>query len=418
MNEQNTASWERRLGNGLDALAESEAPVATVTVEDIVASGRRARRRRRNRTTFALSAALVTVMALTFGALAMARHGGALAPPTGDGPSPGSSASVGMGSDPAQANLAFGWLPASMDGTNEIEQFAGGTNFKAGVSPHTYVLPADGPGGTFLQAWGPGADSLTVSAAGPGSGMPQGQTSSPAGTVDGHQAWWAGGAPGSQQATSGGTLTLYWRYEPNAWATVTYHGTPDTAAGTMLLHIANTLVIGPTKPYALPFHLASAPAGMHVFSFNLNLPSRQNSQFGDGALILCLKSPCDSSGLVESAASGGLLVSQQPTTWQGGEPVDVNDAPMLMPGTDTPIQVPGAATPSHESVTVDGHSATLWTEPNGATLTFTYDGTSALVSAADAEYRALGGEAGFLSFCRSLTWYGPNPAHWTTDVIG
>jgi hypothetical protein len=419
VNEQNTDLWQQRLGEDLNALADLAAPVATVSVGDVVGSGRRARRRRRHRSAVALSAVLVLVAALTVGALAMAHHDGALAPPAGNVPSPGGSASSGKDSDPAQAGLAFGWLPSSMNGTNEIEQFAAGTNFMAGANSHTALLPMDGPGGTFLQAWQSGAVSLTASITGPGSGIPQGQSLSSAGTVDGHQAWWADGAPGSQQATSGGALTLYWQYEPNALATITYHGTPDAAAGIMLLHVANTLVIGPTKSYALPFHLPSAPSGMHAYSFNLNLPSRENSQFGGGSLILCLKNPCNSFGTVASGTPGGLFISQQPTTWDGGEQTDLNDAPMLVPGTDSPIQAPGAtAAPSHQSVTVDGHPATLWTETSGATLTFNYDGTTALVSAADAEYQALGGATGFLSFCQSLTWYGPNPAHWTTDVIG
>ena len=413
MNEQNAAVWERRVAESLEALAESEVPTATVTVEDIVAAGRRARLRHRSRRAFALTAALVAATALTLGALAVARNGDDPAPPAGQSPSPGSSASAGTGSDPAVADLSFGWLPTSLDGTNEIEQFAPGTDFKASVNSHTYLPPDDGPGGSFLQAWGSGAVSLTAGIEAPGSGIGSDLTLSPAGTVEGHEAWWADGTPGSTQATSGGALMLYWQYEPNAWATVTYHGTPDAAAGTMMLHVASALVIGPTKPYALPFHLQSLPAGMHAFSFNLNLPHLQGSQFGDGALILCVKSPCNAIG-----AAGGLLVSQQPTTWLGGETVDINDAPMLMPGTNTPIQEGSTTTPSHKSVTVDGHAATLWTNATGATLTFTYDGTSVVVSAADAEYAALGGETGFLDFCRSLTWLGPNPAHWTTNVIG
>lgn len=415
MNEQNTAVWERRLGEGLDALAESEAPAATVTVEDIIASGRRARQRRRGRGAFALTAMLITATALTFGALAIARHGGAVTPPAGHSPSPGGSASTVPGSDLAHADLAFGWLPPSLDGTNEISAFTPGSDFKAGAGSRP-LPPGDGPGGTFLQAWASGSVSLTASIEGPGSGIGTGMSLSSAGTVAGHPAWWADGAPGSTQAASGGELMLYWQYEPNAWATVTYHGTTDTATGAMLLHVADTLVIGPTKPYALPFHMQSAPAGMHAFSFNINLPERQGSQYGDGALILCLKSPCNAA---LDGSPGGLLVSQQPTTWLGGELVTLNGAPMLVPGTNTPMSGP---TLSHESVIVDGHPANLWTNATsptaGATLTFAYDGTTVLISAAGAEYSSLGGETGFLGFCRSLTWLGPNPADWTVNVIG
>lgn len=69
-------------------------------------------------------------------------------------------------------------------------------------------------------------------------------------------------------------------------------------------------------------------------------------------------------------------------------------------------------------VTVGGHAALLWTNSNGATLSFTYGVARVVIQAAGKEYQALGGRDGFLTFCRSLRWFGADPTHWTTNVLG
>lgn len=408
MNAQNTDLWEQRLGDGLNALAESEAPVATVTVADVITAGRRQIRRRRSRTAFVLSAVLVAGTALTFGALALTRHGSAASPPAGETVSAGPSASIGAGSDPATPTIAFGWLPATLNGEYEVSQDATGPNYTAGVNPRTNLPPFDGPGDSGVQVWAPGDVILTADVSGPGGGIPPDTTRAAAGAVQGHQAWWTTGAPGSKKAATVGNLSLMWQYEPNAWASVSYVGKTDAANGTMVLKVANNLVIGPANAYALPFRMTRLPAGMHADSVDIDLPHRQNAQVGAAALRLCAASPC--------TGGGGLVIAQQSTTWGNNSSLAVDDAPQINWVTHQPMPELHLAPAS--TVTVDGHAAKLWTNTKGATLNYAYGTSSVTISAADAEYKALGGESGFLAFCRSLTWFGPNPAQWTTNVIG
>jgi hypothetical protein len=407
VNEQNTAVWEQRLGDGLNALAESAAPAATVTVADVIAAGRREIHRRRTRAAFTLSAVLVAGAALTFGALALAHGGGASAPPAETSVTAVASPSIGAGADPAAPTIAFGWLPASLNGEYEVSQNATGPNYTNGVNPHTNLPVFDGPGVSGVQVWAPGDVILTASVSGPGSGVAPDLTFTAAGTVDGHQAWWTTGAPGSRKASTSGNLYLLWQYEPDAWASVSYHGNTDDANGAMILKVANNLAIGPVNAYALPFRMTGLPSGMHADAVDIDLPHQQGAQVGAAALRLCVTSPC---------TGGGLVITQGSTTWDNNSTLTVDDAPQINPFTGDPM--PEVSLPSPKSVTVDGHTAKLWTNAGGATLTFTYGDSRVLISAAGAEYTALGGESGFLTFCDSLTWFGPNPAQWTTSVIG
>ena len=124
MNQQtDDLSWRQRLGDGLVALAEAEAPTRTVTVADVIEAGRLHIRRRRRRTAFALSAVLVAGTALSFGALALANRGGGAPPADGD-PTTAATSSIGTGSDLAAPIVAFGWLPASFSGAYEVQQYA------------------------------------------------------------------------------------------------------------------------------------------------------------------------------------------------------------------------------------------------------------------------------------------------------
>ena len=413
MSEQIQSSrWEQRLGDGLTALAEVEAPAASVTVADVIEAGRRQSRRRRSRTAFALSAVLIAAAALSFGALAMADHGGSNAP-ADDLPGPVASSSIGAGSDPAAPIIAFGWLPASLNGEYEVQQYSTGPNYNSGINRTTGLPLSDGPGGSSVQVWAPGDVILTASVYGPGSGTDPGiKFTFPAGAVDGHKAWWTSGAPGSKTAASAGNLVLMWQYEPSAWATIYYHGNTGAASGTMLLKVANSLVIGPTNPTALPFRLTGLPAGIHADAVDIDLPRQHGAQVGAAALRLCVASPCADSG-------GGLVVSQESMTWQNNSTFAVDDAPQTysIPN-NTPVKQASIKQNPSTPVTIDGHAAKLWTSPSGATLTFTYDGAKVTIAAAGAEYRVLGGESGFLAFSRSLTFLGSNPADWTTDVIG
>jgi hypothetical protein len=380
----------------------------TVTVADVIAAGRREIHRRRNRAAFTLSAVLVAGAALAFGALALA-HGGGSAPPAQTGVTAAPSPSIGSGSDPAAPTIAFGWLPANLNGEYEVSQSATGPNYTHGVDPRTNLPAFDGPGLSGVQVWAPGDVILTAGVSGPGSGVEPDLTIAAAGTVDGHQAWWGTGAPGSKKASAVGNLYLMWQYEPDAWASVVYHGNTDAADGAMVLKVANNLTIGPANAYALPFRMTGLPSGMHADAVDIDLPHEQGSQVGAVALRLCVTSPCSDGG-------GGLVISQQSTTWVNNSTFTVDGAPQVNPFTAG--STPGNSLPAGKSVSVDGHSAELRTNAKGATLTFTYGDSRVLISAADAEYKAVGGESGFLAFCDSLTWFGSNPAQWTTSVLG
>jgi hypothetical protein len=385
MNEQNTALWERRLGDGLNALidGDADAPAATVTVTvaDLIAAGRVARRRRRRHSTFTLSAVLVVVAILSFGAVLAAGHDQSMAPPAKGGP----PASIGTASDPAAPIVSFGWLPTALQGEYDIDQ---------------------DPGSSDVTAWNvQGGASLEAYVNGYGSGFQPGPS---AGAVRGHQAWW-GAAPGSGQAAAGMRLVLMWHYAPGAWASLDYYnGTTDAAAGAMLLKVADNLVIGPPHAQALPFRLPKIPAHMHTDGVRVYLDQWQTTHLGDTALRFCVTSPCE---------SGGLIVSQQSSTYLNavlsqGLFHDAQADPF------TGLDRPGTDKSTNRSVTVDNQQAKLWTTADNATLLFSDDGSAVMVSAAGTEYQAIGGESGLIAFARSLTWLGSNPAHWTTNAVG
>lgn len=384
MNEQNTALWERRLGDGLNALIDddADAPAPTVTVADLIAAGREARRRRRRHSAFALTAVLVVSAALSFGAVLAAGHDESMAPPAKGGP----PSSVGTASDPAAPIVSFGWLPAALRGEYDIDQ---------------------DPGSSDVTVWNVrGGASLEAYVNGYGSGFEPGPS---AGTVRGHQAWW-NAAPGSGQAAAAMRLVLMWHYAPDAWASIDYYnGATDAAAAATLLKVADNLVIGPPHAQALPFRLPRMPAHMHTDAVRVYLDQWQNAHLGDAAVRLCVTSPC---------TGGGLIVSQQSSTY-------LNAVLSMNPlSHDTQIDPftgdfrPGTDKSTSRSVTVDGRQAKLWTTADSATLVFSDDGSGVMVSATGAEYQAIGGESGLIAFARSLTWLGSSPAHWTTNAVG
>jgi hypothetical protein len=398
--QTNTASWPERLGDRLNALAESEAPGATVTVDSVIASGRRRLRRRAH--ALALAAALVGVIALAAGVLAIAGPGhdsGGAVPATSHSGTPNPAPT-----DPLSPSIAFGWLPTSLNGLYEAEKSASGPNYNEPVSPTTDAPADNGPGLSTLRVWSTGVDFLTASATEPGSGMASGNGKIAAGDVQGHQAWWTSGAPSSAKAAPVGNLVVQWQYEPNAWASVSYHGQSDAAAGAMVLKVADSLKIGPLHPVALPFSLSTIPAGMHVDATLVNLSQPHGAKQGTASLRICAASPC-------SPDTGGLVIVQQGASFSGNSMLAVFDAPL------PDVQEPDGQLSQGTAVNVNGHSAEVWTNSKGATLTFVYEGASVTISAADTEYKDLGGLNGFLAFCRSLSWYGASPSHWTTDVL-
>lgn len=138
---------------------------------------------------------------------------------------------------------------------------------------------------------------------------------------------------------------------------------------------------------------------MQLGGVNIDLPKQHGAQVGEASLQLCVVNPC--------GESGGLVVTQQSMTWINSSMLGVEAAPL-------PYQIGGGP---GTAVTINGRSARLWTNSQGATVYFVYGKAVVTISAAGAEYKALGG-SGFLAFCRSLAFLGANPADWTTDVIG
>ena len=394
MNEQNTDLAEQRLSDRLDALAESEPPAPAVTVETVIAAGRRAVRRRRARGALGLTASLAAAAALAFGVVAAAGGHGTAAPAAGRA---SASATAGPVTEANSPTLVFGWLPPQFDGQYQTSWYATGSNYNKPVDPTTNLPPSDGPGGYGVGISGTGNQSLTVSLTGPGSGTPPVKFTDSAGTVHGHQAWWATGAPGSTKAESAKRLYLMWQYAPDAWADMYYNGDADAAAGTMLLKVADHLVIGGPSPITLPFRFTALPGGLHADGIDTTVQKLTGSQHGSAAVRLCVQSPC-------VAGNGTLVVSQVSPSFP--YPIFENyDAPLPNPGT------------AYTNVNVDGHTAQLRTNAVGATLTFSYDGTDVRIGVSGAEYEAVGGKSGFLAFCRSIDWLGGNPADWTSHYL-
>lgn len=390
MNEYDTTLFEQRLGDAFDGIVAGELPSA-VTVAGLVESGRRQVRRRRTRAAFGASVAMVmvTAIAVTIGVVAgSGPRGGAL----GVGQitaKPSASASVrtdlmvGTSTDPAAPIIAYGWLPPGHSGEFQISQ--------------------DDTGASGLSVWGPGSEYISTFVQAPGVTPVAASNRVPAGDVQGHPAFWVMGAPGTAKAASAATLYLMWQYEPGAWASVMLSNAATSVAnGEMLLEIARNLKIGPAHPVAMPYHLPTLPGGIRPDSVDVDLPHQQGSQTGSAALRLCIVSPC--------FQTGGLLIRQDSTTWMAGSSLGVDSAP----------QSPGGRAPTSGGtpVTVGGNAARLWTNASGATLSFTYGTATVAIEAAGKEYQALGGLDGFLAFCRAVTWYGADPAHWTTNVLG
>ncbi|MBR7836863.1 hypothetical protein KDL01_26530 [Actinospica durhamensis] len=396
---------EQRLEAALEALAAQDAPPAAVSVSGLIETGRAARRRR-GRVAITLSTALAVCAALGVGVAA--ENGGEHGPgQTGSGtPSPTAS----VGADPAAPIIAFGWLPAGSDGEYEVDQSATGPDYLKPVDLKTGWIPLDGPGTSEVQVWGPGAQILTAGVQGAGSGASPGHGAASAGLVQGHPAWWAGGAPGSASAARNESLDLQWQYAPGAWATVMLNNAKtDSANGLMMLRVAQSLVIGPADRNPLPFRIPALPAGLHVDSVSIDLRQRTGARVGAAALRLCLTSPC-----AANDETGGLVISQSSTLWTANSSLAVDGAPDVLPNGNVDIAADGSETP----VTVDGRAGRLYVQGTGATLLITDGTTRILVQAAGAEYRAVGGRTGLLAFAASIAWLGTDPAHWTTQVIG
>jgi hypothetical protein len=409
VNEQDIALWERRLGDGLNALADDEAPAPRVMVANVIAAGRVVRRRRR-RTVFALCAVLVAATALTFGAVTAVSRGGSVSqiPAAPSDTDPGitaaPTASLASGSDPA-VGIRFGWLPSETIGAYEVSRQVTGPDHggEPVIAANTGNAP-NGLGYSSVLAWS-SKILMTATIFPPGDRLDPAGTYYPAGTVLGHQAQWAVFCS-KCSIGEGGLLDLVWQYAPGTWASVSYSGETSTAIRGVVQKVAANLVIDKNVAYAMPFHLAKLPAGLHTDQVLVSFPKAQNPQVGTAQLLLCATSPCDDMAKLD----GGLLVSQQTTTRS------TVGSSTYQPG----ITVPDAPSTAEagQPITIDGKAGRIWVGAKGASISFPYDYTYATISAADAEYQAIGGKVGLIAFADSLTWYGPDPSHWTTDVIG
>jgi len=279
--------------------------------------------------------------------------------------------------------IAFGWLPPGHDGQ--------------------YQISLDDTGASEVEVWGPGSEFLSAFVKASDSATDASLTHIPAGDVQGHPAFWATGAPDTPTAASSGSLYLTWQYSPG-WSAVLMlsNAAPGKANGEMVLEVARHLEIGPAHQAAMPFHLPALPGGIHPESVDVDLPHSQGPNAGSAALRMCIVSPC--------FQTGGLLIRQDSTMWMAGSSLAIDSAP----------QSPGGGAPKSGGtpVTIGGRAARLWTNASGATVSFTYETAKVTIEAAGAEYQALGGKDGFLAFCGSLTWFGADPAHWTTNVLG
>lgn len=405
MNEQKTALWERRLGDGLNTLidAGADAPASAVTVAQVMAEGREIRRRRRN-TAFAICAVLIAATALTAGAIAAAGPAD-VGPPTRGTTSP---ATPVTGTDPLAPNVAFGWLPTEMTSEYEVEQSVDGVRFAPKVDQNQILSTEWGPGTSGVQAWSLGGTYLYAFLTDPGDSFdPSAARLTPAGTVQGHQAWWSQ-TPGSSVAAIEKRLILTWQYSPHVWATVDYsYGDTDATAAAMVLKVAAALQIGTPHAYALPFRLKAIPAGMHVDTVRIDLDQQQNPRNGDAALKLCLTSPC---------SSGGIVVSEYIGAWQRPSTFTLPEDPALDPFTGK--LPPGFSGQPFHGVDINGQQASVTGTATGATLTFQIGDEDVTFEALGKEYTAIGGQSGLAAFARTVTWLNAAPSNWTTAVVG
>lgn len=195
------------------------------------------------------------------------------------------------------------------------------------------------------------------------------------GTVNGHPAVWASGVAIQP--------VLAWHYKPDAWAYVLAEGANDAQTH----KIAETLRIGPQPPIPLPMHLAALPHGFTVSGGSATGTTATKPNSG-GGFSLCYRGDCDMNGLSIIAYADFHL-----TLPRGSSSVVVQPSGGSL-GKIT--QLPGS--PIFETITIDG-----------LTVMAHADGTAA---------QAIGGESGLTAFLKSMTWYGTDPAKWTTDVIG
>lgn len=269
--------------------------------------------------------------------------------------------SAGFGSDPMTPQLAFGWLPGPATG-----------GFGWSEDP-TRGSTIDVENGTV---------NLSVTLEHPGAPEPGGPYTD-GGTVNGHRAVWASGVAIEP--------VLAWHYKPDAWAYVLAEGanSADTHK------IAETLRIGPQVPIPLPMHVAALPHGFTVGGGSATGHTATKGDTG-GGFTLCTQGNCSWNNLTVTANIGFGL---------------------KLPGEASTV-VAGASAPASGKPVSGGFAP--FSPPRGGPVieSFSIDGLQVRAEAFGTAVQAIGGESGLTAFIKSITWYGADPATWTTNVIG
>lgn len=355
---------ERNLAKGLYDLADQSIPPSGVSVDGVISAGRRRVRERRGRAAMGTAAVVAAVTAGVWGSTVFAAGPAhtATRPATA---SASATASV-PGTDPATPPVAFGWLP---------DLTPGGPTWNTA------------PNGDFQLADEYGAFEISLRLQHPGEAEPAGPYTD-AGTVSGHKAVWAQGGLSYPQ--------LVWQYKPGAWADLLYAGKNPSDAN----KIGDNLEFGPLAPMTMPLHVPSMPSGFSATGGWSEMRNTTTSPpVGSASFALCPDSGCHS-------GADTLLISTE-----AGIPADEHQG--TLPGKTSPAAGAGVA-----QATVDGQPAFVIVDPTVIAAHFTVDGLQVNASVSNAAIKAIGGEAGLVKFLNTITWYGVDQTHWTTDVIG
>jgi hypothetical protein len=308
--------------------------------------------------------ALVTVLFITL-------PNGGLGAPAGPGHQPTASpsaTSTQADADPLTSDLAFSSLPSGFD-------FAG-VNVAPGSDTRSISAANPATGQLADVEIQPSTQTPTA----PGGGGPQ-STAPPVRSASAFWLW----APGSTIAGQQNMVILIWKITPDQWAYLSFTSTDTSTAITGTVHqLAESVRIGADTQYPLPLAFTPPP--------NMSLISASSSFFPPHGWLTGLR--------YANGDDDNLIINtQQPNT---------NTAARngVLGASDATISA---------STTINGCAVTVVTlaSISGETLVAPdCDGLDIQISATAMSIDDI------LGFFGSITWFGPDPANWITDVIG
>lgn len=393
---------DTELTAGLSSLVDSPAPPSAMNVALARRTGHAIRRRR----TATRSTAAAAAAAAVLGAVLLPGIGHRSGPPPGSDPtaSPGATATVRpvlTGTDPLVTTLSFGWLPdgvttASYDWADQPDLIqnvaADGATLNAGGDTTELNLTVLPVGQTFPPAKLKGAiDAPQI----------------PAPDVNGRPAYWTH-APGSSAAANDGLTELRWELAAGQWAQLdSTFGSDTSAAQTPTIYrVAQGVRYGGSAQVALPFHLDHAPAGLSLDAAHWAEGNGWINGFGPGG-------PTAPPGQTDPVPLWNTNL-----IYGSGSPAQRDTWSFITIGVEVDTgQKPGGAT---KPTTVDGHPAILSDTSDSVEFSiYGLDGLNISIFAQGATAMSdINAAGGVVPFLKTITLLGPNPANWTTAVVG